>query len=88
MKKAVDKAKEEWVRRVATQGEEAAKDGRTRWKCIRKLQQAHAGRKSIRPRAIMKDNGELTQGPLEVLSRWQQHFYRLQTWRVSLVKKY
>ena len=77
MKKAVDKAKEEWVCRVATEGEEAVKDGRTRWKCIRKLQQAHAGRKPIRHRAIMKDNGELTQGPLEVLSQWHQHSCRL-----------
>ena len=77
MKKAVDKAKEKWICRVAIQGEEAVKDGRTRWKCIRKLQQAHAGRKPIRHRAIMKDNGELTQGPLEVSSRWHQHFCRL-----------
>ena len=25
----------------------------------------------------MKDNGELTHGPPEVLARWHQHFYRL-----------
>lgn len=77
MKRAVDKAKEEWVCRVATQGEAATKDGQTRWKCIRRLQQAQAGRQPIRPRAVMKDNGELTQGPSEVLARWHQHFHRL-----------
>ena len=36
-KKAIDKAKEERVCRVATQGEKAAKDGRTRWICISRL---------------------------------------------------
>ena len=77
VKKAIDKAKEEWVCQVATQGEAAAKDGRTRWVCIRRLQQAHAGRKPTRPQAVMKDNGELTQGPPEVLARWHQHFNRL-----------
>ena len=77
VKKAIDKAKEEWVRRVATQGEEAAKDGRARWMCIRRLQLAHAGRKPTRPQAVMKDNGELTQGPSEVLTGWHQNFNRL-----------
>ena len=79
MKKAIDIAKEEWVCRVATQGKEAAKDGQTRWICIRRLQQAYAGRKPTRPQAVMKDNGELTQGPSEVLTRWHQHFNRLLT---------
>ena len=77
VKKAIDKAKEEWVCRVATQGEEAAKDGRTRWMYIRRLQQAHAGHKPTKPQAVMKVNGELTQGPSEVLTRWHQHFSRL-----------
>ena len=38
VKRVVDKAKEEWVCRVATQREAATKDGQTRWKCIRRLQ--------------------------------------------------
>ena len=45
VKKAIDKAREEWICRVATLGEKATKDGQTRWKCIRMLQQAHSGRK-------------------------------------------
>ena len=74
VKKAVDKAKEQWVCRVAMEGEAAAKDGQARWRCIRRLQRAHTGRRPIRPSAIRKDNGELTQGPSEVLDRWYQHF--------------
>ena len=37
MKRAVDKAREDWIRRVAMEGEVAVKDGKTRWECIRKL---------------------------------------------------
>ena len=40
--RAVDKAKEEWIRRVAMEGEAAVKDGRTRWESIRKVQQEDA----------------------------------------------
>ena len=45
--------------------------------CIRRLQQEHAGRKPTRPQVVMKDNGELTHSPSEVLIRWHQHFSRL-----------
>ena len=38
VKKAVDRAKEKWIRKVALEGEAAKKDGRTRWECIRRLQ--------------------------------------------------
>ena len=37
VKVAVDNAKEEWICRVAKEGEAAKKDGCTRWKSIRKL---------------------------------------------------
>ena len=77
VKRAVDKAREDWIRKVAMEGERAVKDGKTRWECIRRLQQAHTGRRPIRPSAMRKENGELTQGPEEVLHRWHQHFSKL-----------
>ena len=46
VKIAVDNAKEEWICRIAKEGEAAREDGCTRWKSIRKLQLAHAGRVS------------------------------------------
>ena len=66
VKKAVDTAKEEWIRKVALEGEAAKKDGRTRWECIKRLQQSHDGRRPARPSAVKKENAELTQGPSEV----------------------
>ena len=76
-KKAVDRAREDWILIVAREAEEAAKDGRTRWVCIRRLQQAYAGRRSCIPRAVRKNDGELTDGPSEVLQIWHQHFSNL-----------
>ena len=77
VKAAVDKAKEDWICRVAMEGEAAVKDGRTRWDSIRKLQQAHAGRRPTRPSAVVKENGDLTQGREEVTARWHQHFMKI-----------
>ena len=77
VKRAVDKAKEEWIRKVATECEEVVKDGRTRWNSIRRLQQEHAGRRPARPSAVRKEDGKLTQGPAEELQRWHQHFSKL-----------
>ena len=64
VKRAVDQAREYWIRRVALEGEAAVKDGKTRWDCIRRLQQAYAG-----PSAVRKENGDLTRGPMEMLQR-------------------
>ena len=41
-KKEVDRAKDDWILSVAKEAEEVVKDGRTRWECIRWLQEAHA----------------------------------------------
>ena len=57
MQKAVSNARREWILKVATAGEEAVKDGRTRWDCIRKLQRVHCGRRPVRPTAILKNDG-------------------------------
>lgn len=62
-KKAVDKAKENWIRRTAKDGEAGWK---TRWESIRRLQQVHAG---CRPSALRKEDGEIT---AEVASALQQ----------------
>ena len=77
VKKAVCKAKEDWICRVASEGEAAVKDGRARWDCIRRLQQTHAGRRPTRPTAILKEDGVLTQGEKEVAARWYQHFMKV-----------
>ena len=77
MQKAVSNAKREWILKVAAEGEEAVKDGRTRWDCIRKLQRVHGGRRPVRPTAVLKDDGQLTKGPEEVLDHWYQHFKKV-----------
>ena len=52
-------------------------DGKTRWDCIRKLQRIHGGRRPIRPSAVLKDDGQLTEGPDEVCDHWYQHFKKV-----------
>ena len=64
VKPVVDKAKVDWICRVAMEGEAAVKDGQTRWDSIRKLQQADAGRIPTRSSAVVKENEVLTQGLL------------------------
>ena len=66
VKKAVDRAKEDWVLSLARGADEAVKDGRTHWECIRRLQQAHAGGKPCIPRAVRKEDGDLTDRPSKV----------------------
>ena len=73
----MDKARVDWILKVATEAQEAAQDEKTRWECIRQLQQAYAGRRPCIPSAVRKEDGELTRGPTEVLQRWHQHFSRL-----------
>ena len=63
--RAVDKTREEWIRRVAMEGEVAVKDRKTLWESIRKLQQVHAGHRPSSPSAVRKEDGELTQGPVK-----------------------
>ena len=77
LKRVVDKAKEEWVCKVVTKAEKGTKDGHAKWNRIRKLQQAHAGRRPAKPKVIRKENGEITQSPSEVLAKWQQHYNQL-----------
>ena len=77
VKRAVDKAREEWICRVAREGEAAVKDGHARWDSVRGLQQAHAERRPTRPTAVMKEDGALTQGEEEVTTRWYQHFVKV-----------
>ena len=37
----------------------------------------YAGRRPTRPSAVRREDGELTQGPTEVMQRWYQHFSKL-----------
>ena len=77
VKRTVNRAREEWIVRVAREGEAAVKDGKARWESIRKLQQVHAGRRAARPTSVRKEDGGLAQGPVEILDRWHQHFSKL-----------
>jgi len=43
VRKAVVKAKENWVSKVATKGEAARRDGQVRWGSICRLHRAHSG---------------------------------------------
>ena len=63
--------------KVATEGEEAVKDGKTRWDCIRKFQRVHGRRRSVRSSAVLKDDGQLIEGPEEVHDRWYQRFKKV-----------
>ena len=83
----MDRAGEEWITKLAVQGEAAAKDWKTQWECIRKLQQAHAGRKPIMSSAVRKEDEELTQGQEKMLQRWHQHFSRNRISRASPVRR-
>ena len=59
-KESVEKVK------TATLAETAAKNGRTRWDCIRKLQMVHSGRRSIRNSTVYDKNGLLITNPKEL----------------------
>ena len=56
VKGVVDKAKEEWMGKVADDTERAKRDGHLHWKCIRQLQMAHAGCKPKRLTMLMISN--------------------------------
>ena len=70
MKKAVEKAKEDWICRAAKEVEAAVKDGCARWDSIRRLQQTHDGRRPTKPSAVFMEDRDLAQGPSEVATRW------------------
>ena len=74
VKSTVDKAKEQWIMRISKEGELAARDGKTRWSCIKKLQMLHKGRRPRRPTSVLKENGEMTKDPEEIKNRWHRHF--------------
>ena len=74
VKNAINNAKDEWIRKVALEGEGTNRDGKTRWKCIRKLQTLHRGRRPVQTTSVLKENGELANDPDEINSRWHRHF--------------
>ena len=74
VKKAVDEAKEEWIRRVIREAECARRDGKQRWMSIRKLQMAYLGQRPTRPTRLCKKDGTLTNGSEEVKATWYEHF--------------
>ena len=50
------------------EGEVAVKDGKSRWEYIGILQQVYAGSRPTRPSdAVRKEDGQLTQDPMELL---------------------
>ena len=87
VKRAVNKAREEWIVRVAREGEAAVKDGKVRWESIRKLQQVHAGCRAARLSYFSEEDGGLAQGPVEILDRWHQHFSKLLNQQSEYIEK-
>ena len=77
VRKAVVKAKENWVDKVTTKGEAARRDGQVRWGSIRRLQRAHSGHRPVKTAAVLKTNGELTKGLEKVTECWYEHFKKL-----------
>ena len=73
VRKAVVKAKENCVNKVATEGEAARRDGQVRWGSICRLQRNHSGHRPVKTTAVLKTNGELTKGPEEVTECWYEH---------------
>ena len=67
VKKAVEKTKEDWICRIAKEAEVAVKDGHARWDSIRRLQQAHAGRRPTKPSAVYKEDRDLVRDQV----RWR-----------------
>ena len=54
--------------------EDAKKDGRVRWKYIRKLESAHVGRKPVATSAILHEQGNLIESSGGLCARWRKHF--------------
>ena len=79
VRKFVVKAKENWVNKVATEGEAVRQDGQVRWGSICRLQRIHSVRRPVKVAAVLKTNGELTKGPEEVTECWYEHFKKLLT---------
>ena len=75
--RAVVEAKERWIKSIASTAELARRDGKQRWKRVRELQLAFAGRKATRPTALFKEDGVEMQGPDEVKQRWHGHFKKI-----------
>ena len=75
--KAVRAAKDNWVRKTSEEAEEAKKNGRVRWTCIRKLQGIHAGRKPATPSVLLDENNILLTTSAGRRDRWAQHFGRV-----------
>jgi len=47
VKAAVDKAREDWILKVANEAENAMKSGRVQWDCMKKLQIVYLGCKPV-----------------------------------------
>ena len=60
--------------KVANEAAQAKEDGKQRWKSVRQLQMAFAGRRPTRPSAVLKVDGEVTKTPEETKQRWYEHF--------------
>jgi len=77
VRKAVVKARENWINKVATEGDAARRDGQVRWGSIRRLQRAHSGHRPVKTAAVLKIYSELTKGQEEVTECWYEHFKKL-----------
>jgi len=77
VQKAVNKAKEEWIQKVASDADAAVKDGKVRWNNIHRLQRVYGGYRPLRPTVVYRDDEELMREPSEVSNCWLQHFKKV-----------
>ena len=76
VKRAVTKAKEDWIQRTALAANDDG-DGRGRWRCVRQLQMVSRGRQPTRTSAVLDENGLLLSDPDAVTARWCRHFTKV-----------
>ena len=53
---SADKAREDWILKVANQAESAMSKGNVKWECMKKLQVVYHGCKPLQVNAIIDEN--------------------------------
>ena len=71
---AVRLAKEKWICDLATKAEDAVRNGRVQWGCIKTLASTFAGRQSAPTTSIVDENDNALTLQTQIAARWQRHF--------------
>lgn len=74
VQEAVRNAKEKWIESLALRAESSSCTHGDRWRCIQQLQGVAAGRRCLRPMAVLDEHGNMTRDPADTCARWCRHF--------------